>query len=696
MIHKIDGPDFDMVRKIFLEEQYINTSDVEQSAIYVPRENYLNLDSLLNVVNGFFELSFLEQTAYLKVLPQILSTLTMAHLHLLFEKVYNTSVSNAFIKERFDLYMLLLDNAPVVIGFLQASRFLRSTRNTLAKGQKNVSVNPPLRSSGVFSNEIDEKFKMQVYELIEKMLECHNYDKQTRLTETIGKLSDVLSQFENDNKLLFVIISVLHETSDIKNTLIGLGLIERIAKNCSPAFLEGFVAMDIKSLLAGPDSTITRAAYLCFMSVLQMYKADFLQKKFAEDIERMASHKEPEIRIIFVDNIQNITDKMSFEFTKEKLVPVYSQLLSSKYRILKEQAMINLSKFIISILQKLLKVFNPNIDVLSEIFKHYFNLHMFTQGLERRTRLRIINQNYNDLSKIMKLFGKKLWPYLKYLMTTIEDYADPPIIEGVKLAIARQVGELAGVLGQEIVEKEFIMLIDQKFLTLAPKTSQMVKLRTIEKLASVLKTASPKIRKFFVDYYISLQDDTKKWRIRGSIISQLEDLIRIFEPEDVLSFIVPMFFVFCKDECAVVRKMTAAKFSVIIAPLKAQNVPHLFIAFENMKSFASQSIFHYRQSFIAMYESLHLKCRDAIDQEMRKLMQALIMDRVVGVQIRLAVFVASAFENNVVDDLVLSLFKELQQIPVLDIQNILRQIGKRRDSVDSENIENTEGEESDD
>jgi hypothetical protein len=662
----------DIVRKIFLEESFVENSNIEESAIYLQRQNYLDLSNLLMIINGFFELNLQEQIAYFKVLPQILNTLTIIHLPSFLDKIYNPAVEAAFIEAHYDLYLLLLENSPLIMQFLKDSRFQVSKRNTIANFET-YDLNSRMTSgTGVFSSNLEEPFKLSILEIVIKMLKFKEKANSERFSIAFGLFSDCLSSFDNDNKLLFVILSILHDQSDQDNPIFALGLVEKIVKNCSANFIEGFVAIDILSLIQSPNADQRKAAYLCFMSMLPIFRPDFLQKKFATTIEQMAIHKENDVKLVFLTNVKPITEKLKLDFIREKLLLPYTKMLKDNNKHVRGRAFYQLGSFIITLLDKMENFFNPPIECLSEALSIYFCLHVASETIDLKSRQKIISHNYESLPSIMRLFSKRMWPQLRSLLISIDDYSNGEVVEITKLVLSRQLGEIATILGTDIVEKELISIVHLKFLTLGLKTSQMVKLKTIEQLSTILKVTSPATRKIFVDYYIALQDDTKKWRVRASICSQLQDLVALFEPIDIVSFISPMFFVFCKDECALVRKLSCTRFHVIIKALRVVNDPNIFILTENMKDFATRPKFYLRLSYIALFESLYFNCNSEIDNEMRQLMEGLLSDPVISVKIRLSLFVVEAERQLKYDKLTESLRISLMAVQNLDVQIILQ------------------------
>jgi hypothetical protein len=641
--------DLEISPKSFYEDQFIKESSIEQSAVYLPRENYFQLGNLLKVIDNFFELSFLEQTAYLKVLSQMLSTLTMAHLPVFIEKVYRISPNSGFVEEHFELFLLLLEGAPVIIEYFMNSRSESSKRSILFDSILSATSTKTQGGTGIFSGNLEEPFKLKVLEMISNMLKFQSKANNIRFINAFGQFSDMLNTFENDNKLLFVILNLLHDQADHKRTVFALRLIERINRNCSSDYIEGFVAMDILSLFESHNSEIRRTAYLCFMSTLPLFRPDFFQKKFAATIERIANHKDTEVRLIFLKSIKKILKKLELSFIVRKILPIFSEMLTDYKLYLREEALLNLGIVVIQLLNKM--TFDTvNIPVFCEILSVYFNLHSKTEGLMVSSRLNIIKSNLDLLPLIVDGFEKLMWPRIQRFILALQEYDNQYIVESVKLGLARNLGEIAHLLGSEIVEKHLIFLIDSEFLTLGPKTSQLVKLKTIEQLASILQITSPATRRYFVDYYIALQDEAIKWRIRASICKQLEELVLLFEPLDIVSFIAPMFFIFCKDECAIVRKMSCSRFYVIMKSLRASNEPNIFIVSENMKAFATMNKFHLRLSYIALFENLYWNIPDEVDAEMKLLMEALAADPIIGVRIRISVFISESVKRNAQDD----------------------------------------------
>ena len=152
------------------------------------------------------------------------------------------------------------------------------------------------------------------------------------------------------------------------------------------------------------------------------------------------------MRLIFIRNAHLISEKMKYDFVRDKILPAFSGMLVSAAGPVKEQSLLVLGKFLAVCLRKIHSMFNPRTEVLDNQLKIFFNLFLFTEGLDRAVRLRIIAANSAELTEVMSLFAKKLWPYLRFALEKLDEYPDAGIVEAAKLALVRQVGPLAALL----------------------------------------------------------------------------------------------------------------------------------------------------------------------------------------------------------------------------------------------------------
>lgn len=68
----------------------------------------------------------------------------------------------------------------------------------------------------------------------------------------------------------------------------------------------------------------------------------------------------------------------------------------------------------------------------------------------------------------------------------------------------------------------------------------------------------------FVDVFLILQKDPKKWRIRELLAKQIDQLAKMFNAETMFFYIMPISFKLCNDTVAIVREEAAKKVHSIL------------------------------------------------------------------------------------------------------------------------------------
>lgn len=78
-------------------------------------------------------------------------------------------------------------------------------------------------------------------------------------------------------------------------------------------------------------------------------------------------------------------------------------------------------------------------------------------------------------------------------------------------------------------------------------------------ITKFMKVLSPEKREGLIGVFEEFQKDQKKWRIRECIGKQLGELLEIYSPEMVFSYMVPILLKFCSDSVSIVREEAASK-----------------------------------------------------------------------------------------------------------------------------------------
>lgn len=665
----------EIIKSVFLEEKFVDSEAVlEKEAAMVQLEDFRDLEHVLLVVNGFFTLSFEQQSCYVEAIDVIMETLGEKHLKAFADKMFPAELTVDQVYKHLDVYLLLFDAVPKIIKRFQDFP-LPVTEPSTPEGPKKVVRG---RASGYFSDDPLDHFKVNLFNAIEKLLYCQLEGKLPRVKSIMERISNSLTQHENENKLLLIMTTLLlSEESDKK--LAGLELIHSIVKNLGQEYIEGFVISSLVSILAVQNTKkhvpreIRRSGFLCFIKLLETSEIDLFYDKVVLITDDTLKQADEELRVILLESAHIFIEKMKYDYGKTKILPRFIDGAKGDRKFHKQTALFHLHKVIKALILKIQKIFNPDLNSLNELFKLYFNIEHYAESLPNNLRHAIASVNYAQIGELATLYGQKLAPYLKYFFSKIDDSKDSKMTFTVKCSFADNLGRIAEATGREFVEKELIFIIDKKFLTLGPKTQQEVKTRTIQQLAKVLRMTAPTTRRIFADYYICLQDHVIKWRIRASICDQLEDLINLFEPADTLSFIVPMFFIFCKDSVAAVRKRAVSKCHLLLLKVKANIPEHVSIVTENMKLLASDKKFTMRLVYVDLFENLMHQVPKEVNQTLKDTTLVLAKDHVANVRIRVAAFVCDYFQTGkkleFCDTLLALLAKDTEK----DVQKLVEQ-----------------------
>ena len=686
MLKKNDENSKKLVKDIFLEEKYVE-KEIKETAVYIDPENYLNYKKLLLILTNFYNLNFLEQKGYLKHIKEILNTLSSTNIQKLIEKLYKTKLDNSIINKKKDLFIELLDVLPIIMSFM--SEFLyerkKSTKKAFVPFKEEELKYRTFRSRSSictnFENDTilptkENEIKKSILEFIKKMLLSEKSDIKKKSIRILKDIIKYFNQKEKDEKIIVIVIDLLKMTQkeNIDKLILGLELLKINLEYFSNFIIEEKIIPYITKLMKSKKQLIEEHSLLVFIEIINKYPDSYIIKNYLKTIRKLFKKSNQNINLILLRNIDRIFNKFDIKTLRKHFLDDFYNILNSPNKLIKKEFFKNISKFIITMLKNIRKEQLNNIGSIKKAFKIYFNIHKYIEDYTEKTKQYIIEKNYKDLHTIFELFGKTLWPYLKYLLEDIDKYTNKKIINIVKMSLIKNLANSAEILGQEIVEKELIYLINTSFLTLSKTTSVKVKTATISYLYKILAIIGKEQRKKFADYYLSLQDQVKKWRVRYTLSQQMVHILDLFDADDIISYICPLFFYLCQDSYAIVRKNIATKFSLLVTKVAEKKPEFLFIIFDKMKEFYYSNTYIKRQTFLALFENLMEFSLSYIDKDMKNAVISLCNDKVVNVRIKLALVIKKAFALNKLRILRIQVCVRLSKETDRDVKKVIDKI----------------------
>ena len=454
----------------------------------------------------------------------------------------------------------------------------------------------------------------------------------------LKKIFPTLNKYIKDNKIITILLSLIHEDKNLMKQIIGMNLLIDFCPYFSVNIRDNFIVSDIKNMVKSKNIILRQSAYAVLVEIVKVSSKKFVYNHFRFIVRKMGNIKEDEILILFLKNFKYFVDKFPLDYVHTFLLPVFLKLQKSKYLKIIESFFKSVNSTLLSFITKFKEENIKEMSSINILFDIYFNLHYFVDKLPFKIKKILIFENYKNLDKIFIIYGKQSWEYLKKLIRSIDLWNCPKVKELVKLSLLNKIGNIVSLIGKKTVEKEFLPLIREKFLRVSPNTTSAVKIKTIGILSKILEIVDPKTRKNYADFYLSLYEPGVKWRVRYSIVKKLEDLLKIFEINDVLCFIVPLFFLMCKDDCSLVRKEAAKNFYNIIFHFKIKNPDFLFLVESKMMELSTSDKTSERLIYIDLCESLVFNNKNLLIEKMKEKLFKLSKDKIVNVRIKIVIF----------------------------------------------------------
>lgn len=466
-----------------------------------------------------------------------------------------------------------------------------------------------------------------------------------RASELFVALALVLPDEIVENKLLKSMLDMFHDVEKDNQQIIALTMIPRMFPRFSKETFEGFIATEIVALCHNERADLRLEAYRAFFGLVDQLDSVFLERKFLEVINMMNDDSHNEVRILFTSHIALIAKKLPFKSFKEIFEPDYSENLESDNTQLRKEAISKLGLLLVAISS--ISVPTPAIESQSfaKLYLKFFDLPNFLLKLPQVHRSEPCKANCELLAKILYMRPEGAWNRLKKFILGLDELDDDSV-EIAKIAMASQLSILASIPDKKTFLSEFLPLLDEQFLTLGDDTTERVKLITLKHLSSVLVRLDKGERDRYADVFCeTLGTDITKWRIRYQIALQIEKISALFSEETVTSKIVPLFFALCKDPVAIVRTTSAKMFAKLYASLTGQTAKSLF--FDSLRAFSAYSQnFNARKISILMLQSLLISSPGLIDEQEWEILTSLSQDKVVNVQIQVAILLKSIYESS--------------------------------------------------
>ena len=364
--------------------------------------------------------------------------------------------------------------------------------------------------------------------------------------------------------------------------------------------------------------------------------------------------------------LYNISQKVSKEIFKRRLLPVYKKLSKDTLWNVKKAAAEILpkitklcdseiiSKDIIPIFKSFAQEDKPVVkNTAVEVFGEFISLidkkdsesfvellDFYVETIQRLSSKGkkddkiIIQKCAYNFPAVLLFFGKKYWDKLKTCFSLMANEKD----EKIKLPLASSLGEISNILGSELTESDLLEFVD-KFFKNSPNNSEL-KIRILKVLPDIIKNILTNRKNAyleFIKYMIGNKDD--KWRKRVTYSKIIGKFNGTYSDNIIYKRVFPIAINFCFDDISQVRSNSAKHNSRLILQLISSKTEFKNKTLTIIKSFAQSINYKYRQLFV--YMCRHLFENEGVFKEcISELLLDLAYDKVPNVKIILAKFIS--------------------------------------------------------
>ncbi|KAL4508405.1 hypothetical protein ABPG72_003709 [Tetrahymena utriculariae] len=458
-----------------------------------------------------------------------------------------------------------------------------------------------------------------------------NLDIKEDSGKILAQIGDIMNKDDRGKYILTKVLNMAHDDQVDDNRIVAIQLLTQMAHCFGTELCEQFVGLEILSLGEDPQLRVRKESVLNLPIVGKVVSQEFFQQRLLPFYIRKSQDNFWGIRKACVEIIVEISNICNNKVKEIELTELLLNCLKDQSKWVKIAAYKNLGPFIVTL---------ENCHASEKLFDHYTKMTDNTiNSLSNENEILISCAQY--FPAILKVYGEKKWSQLQKTFS----FLLKSNIKKVKKPIACSLHEIALILGQEKAEKDLFNVLDQ----ILKDPNDEVKYGAISHLAQFMKVFDSQKRENFLDVFLILQKDPKKWRIRELIAKQIDELTLMFNSETVFRYIMPISFKLCNDTVAIVREEAAKKVHSILLQLLSEKAETSEIFFEcvvnNIKAFSISNRFNQRQTFVLMCNQLMMY--DKIFKEyFMDAFEALSKDKVVNVRISLAHTVSHHIKQN--------------------------------------------------
>eukprot|EP01016_Furgasonia_blochmanni_P018633 TRINITY_DN2109_c0_g1_i3.p1 TRINITY_DN2109_c0_g1~~TRINITY_DN2109_c0_g1_i3.p1 ORF type:complete len:508 (-),score=98.30 TRINITY_DN2109_c0_g1_i3:695-2218(-) len=403
-------------------------------------------------------------------------------------------------------------------------------------------------------------------------------------------------------------------------------LLSKMAPLFGKDLCEQFVALEILSLCEDPQIRVRKEAVAQLPVIGKVVSPPFFKQRFISCFLRLSDDGFWGVRKACVDCIVELAAVSESETKEHQLTEIYVKLLRDTSRWVKISAYKNLGPFIATLHGQ---------QIQEKLVEHYCQMtDNSINSLSNENEI-ILACSYN-FPAVLQTLGPARWNVLGKTFSQLLKSN-----EKVKRPLACSLHEIARILGPDRAERELTSLLE----TFLRDNNDDIKYGAIKNLANFLKVFDLEKREHYVEIFVQLQKDQKKWRIRELIARQIHILAEIFSKETIFRMILPISIKLCNDIVSIVREEASKQIYSLVLSLYDSEEGYRETAVETVRLLSNSTKFSQRQAFVFMCKNL-MNYKEIFEKHFLDCFAGLKNDRVPNVRITIAKVLHSHLTKN--------------------------------------------------
>ncbi|KRX07644.1 Armadillo-type fold [Pseudocohnilembus persalinus] len=448
------------------------------------------------------------------------------------------------------------------------------------------------------------------------LLGNQDLDIKEEAASQLAQLVNILSDKEKGDFILKKVIEMANDDESEDNRLVAVQLFGKLASSFGKDLCDQHIVKLFLYLGDNPSTKVRRETVNYLPVISQNCSKELFDNKLIPFYRIKCNEHLWHMRKSCVEVIVELS-KIADSEKKQILSQIMTdQFLEDQNRWVKVEAYKMLGPFIATL---------ENQKQISEkLFIHFNKMTEYNVNhLSNQDEIMIKCSFY--FPAVLQVFGVGKWAELRNTLYTLIKHRN----KNVKKPIACSLHEVAKIIKQKRAEDDLFEVYEK----VLKDQSDEVRFGAIKNLSNFLEIFDQEKKESLVEVLQTVQKDPKKWRIRSLISKQIKNFAKIYTPEIIFQYILPIATKLCNDTVNLVREEASRQMYALVDALNG--TPQFIMVIEVIKGFADSKKYSQRQVYVLICSEL-MNMVDIFEEYFLDIFYKLADDPVSNVRITLA------------------------------------------------------------